>query len=155
MANTEPTPVGFLGAVKLCVLFLFAPARFLELETQDTVDRDSRPTQAQPPDARLRIIRRALIQSLLLVVGSGVAGAGFGLLLGRAFGCASGNAIAWSQAIAAGLLLWGTLFVRGWEIGTWCGVTYTERVNQWLYRALYCVGTAALVMSLVWPQCQR
>ena len=45
-------------------------------------------------------------------------------------------------------MLWGTLFVRGWEIQTYSGVTLVERVNRWLYRALYCSGTALIVASL-------
>lgn len=45
------------------------------------------------------------------------------------------------------------LFIRGWEIQTHAGVTFTERVNQWIYRFLYCAGTTAIVCSLAWPQC--
>ena len=48
----------------------------------------------------------------------------------------------------AGLLLWGTLFVRGYDIQTYGGVTLTERVNQWVYRTMYCAGTALLVCSV-------
>jgi hypothetical protein len=40
------------------------------------------------------------------------------------------------------------LFVRGWDIQTLGGVTLTERVNRWIYRLLYCLGTAAIVTSL-------
>jgi len=60
----------------------------------------------------------------------------------------SGALITASQVFGAGLLLSGTLFVRGWEIQSWSGVTLTERVNQWIYRFLYCTGTAVLIWSL-------
>lgn len=33
------------------------------------------------------------------------------------------------------------------------GVSLTERVNQWIYRTLYCIGTAILVGSLALPAC--
>ena len=52
------------------------------------------------------------------------------------------------QVAAAILLLWGTLFVGGWDIQSWGGVTLTERVNRWLFRFMYCIGTAAVVVSL-------
>ena len=52
------------------------------------------------------------------------------------------------QVLGAALLLWGTLFVRGWEIQSFAGVTLSERVNQWLYRFLYCAGTIVVVWSL-------
>ncbi len=31
------------------------------------------------------------------------------------------------------------------------GATLPERVNQWLYRTLYCVGTALIVWGRAWP----
>jgi hypothetical protein len=49
------------------------------------------------------------------------------------------------------LLLWGTLFVRGWDIQTIGGVTLVERVNHWIYRTLYCLGTAVFIFSLSLP----
>ena len=83
----------------------------------------------------------------------GVFGSGARLILAVLIGCVTTKLISWLQIVGACFLLWGTLFVRGWEIETNCGVTFTERVNQWLYRFLYCVGTAVLVCSLVWTQC--
>lgn len=79
-------------------------------------------------------------------------GLSLGLGIGNSLGCSTPKLIAWLQIAGTCLLLWGTLFVRGWNIQTYGGVTLTERVNQWLYRTLYCVGTAVLVSSLAWPQ---
>ena len=67
--------------------------------------------------------------------------------------CATPGNVAALQVVGASLLLWATLFVRGFEIQTNAGVTLTERVNQWLYRFLYCVGTALIVYSLAFQLC--
>ena len=55
------------------------------------------------------------------------------------------------QIFGATVLLGATLFVRGWDIQSWGGVTLTERVNRWIYRFLYCLGTAVIVASLALP----
>ncbi len=31
-----------------------------------------------------------------------------------------------------------------------CGVTLAERVNQWIYRSLYCLRTGIIICSLIW-----
>ena len=152
MADTRPTPVGFFGAVRLCILLLLAPKRLIEAQDSDAKARNNY-TERVEREHSAHIVRRAFLYSLLLVLLSGAIGYGSGLALGSWQGCATTKFIAWLQIAGACLLLWGTLFVRGWEIETYCGVTFTERVNQWLYRFLYCVGTAILVCSLSWPQC--
>jgi hypothetical protein len=152
MADTRPTPVSFFGAIRLCFLALFAPKKLIELQEQDAKARNNYTTQVEREHSAY-IVRRAFLYSLLLVMLSGAIGFGTGLTLGSLIGCATTKFIAWLQIGGASLLLWGTLFVRGWEIETYCGVTFTERVNQWLYRFLYCLGTAVLVCSLSWPQC--
>jgi hypothetical protein len=152
MADTRPTPVGFFGAVRLCILLLLAPKKLIEAQDSDAKARNNY-TERVEREHSAHIVRRALLYSLLLVLLSGAIGYSSGLALGSWRGCATTKFIAWLQIAGACLLLWGTLFVRGWEIETHCGVTFTERVNQWLYRFLYCVGTAVLVCSLSWPQC--
>ena len=67
--------------------------------------------------------------------------------------CATPGNVAALQVVGASLLLWATLFVRGFEIQTYAGVTLTERVNQWLYRFMYCVGTLLIVYSLAFKAC--
>jgi hypothetical protein len=152
MADTRPTPVSFLTAVRLCVLLLFAPKKLIEAQNKDAIDRNNY-TERVEREHSAYIVRRAFLYSLLLVAFSATIGYGIGLALGAWFSCATTKLISWLQILGACFLLWGTLFVRGWEIETFCGVTFTERVNQWLYRFLYCVGTAVLVCSLAWPQC--
>lgn len=140
--------------MRLCILLLFNPKRFLEAQVQDNAARKNYTGDAiGEPGAY--IVRRALLHSLLLVIASGAIGYGIGVTIGMGYGCAYSRYIMWLQITGACLLLWGTLFIRGWEIETYSGVTLTERVNQWLYRFLYCVGTAIVVFSLAWPQCAK
>lgn len=153
MANTRPTPVGFIKAVSLVWLLLVKPKRFLELQAEDAKALNA-VTNPEKEEGAF-VVRRAFFKSLLLVLSSGAVGYVAGLALGAAKGCASANLVSWLQIVGASLLLWGTLFIRGWEIQTYGGVTFTERVNQWIYRALYCAGTAVLVCSLAWPQCAK
>jgi len=155
MANTNPTPATFWRAARLCALLLFAPQRFQAEEEEDndrlrTADREGRLSRQR---TRAETVRHALAYSGGLVLAAAVAGYLLGLGLGNSLGCSTPKLIAWLQIAGTSLLLWGTLFVRGWDIQTYGGVTLTERVNQWLYRTLYCVGTAILVSSLSWSQC--
>jgi predicted MFS family arabinose efflux permease len=99
---------------------------------------------------RAYAVRRAFWQSLALVLMSALLGYLAGVALGSALGCAPGWAIKGLQIVGAGILLWATLFVRGWEIQSYRGVTLTERVNRWIYRSMYCKGTVVLVASLSW-----
>lgn len=149
MADTRPTKVGFCRAVYLCLLLIFAPRKFLVKEEKDNQTRKSFSGQAESKPSPM-IVRRAFGMSFLLVLLSGLTGYCLGLIVGYLLGFPSDRVMTVLQIIGVSLLLWGTLFVRGWEIQTYCGVTLTERVNYWLYRALYCIGTATLVFSLGW-----
>ena len=153
MANTRPTPVGFVKAACLVWLLLTKPKRFLELQADDSKVLSAVANPEKEEGAL--VVRRAFFKSFLLVLTSGAVGYVAGIAFGVAAGCASSNLISWLQIAGASLLLWGTLFIRGWEIQTYGGVTFTERVNQWIYRTLYCAGTAVLVCSLAWPQCVK
>lgn len=150
MANTTPTPFTFCRAVKLVALLLLRPSCFLELQAEDNavLNEVKNPTRVE---AAL-VVRRALFASLLLVIASAAAGYVLGAL-GARVACARPETVAWLQIVGTSLLLWGTLFIRGWEIQTHGGITLTERVNQWIYRGLYCVGTAVLVSSLTVHAC--
>ena len=151
MADTRPTPVSIVRAVWLCFLLLFAPQRFVKEEQEDNETRRGfvNSSEREHPST---VVRRAFFTSLFLVVASGALGYIVGAIAGG-IACATSRDIARLQIVGACVLLWGTLFVRGWEIQTYSGVALTERVNQWLYRFLYCAGTAALVSSLAWTEC--
>lgn len=153
MADTRPTPISFGRAVWLCLLLLLSPGQFARAEQEDNAARENFTGDSSGGVPSYMVVRRAFFVSLALVVASGV----FGYLVGTIATSvirATSQGIAWLQIIGACVLLWGTLFVRGWEIQTYSGVVLTERVNQWLYRFLYCGGTAVLVGSLAWQQCQ-
>lgn len=156
MADTRPSRISFMRAAHLCVLLLFAPDRFIEAELSERQHNAARGSN----DARGKsghgayVVRRAFFASLVLVLVSAAVGAfaaKFMSILGR---CSTPETSTWLQIAGASLLLWGTLFVRGWEIQTYGGVALTERVNQWLYRALYCAGTSVIVYSLVFVSCR-
>lgn len=153
VADTRPTHVSFLGAIRLCALLLFSPRKFIEAEQRDIDARDNHVGGEKAPHRAL-LVRRAFFTSLFLVVISGGIGWGVATFVSALGRCSTPQTVAWLQVVGAAVLLWGTLFVRGWEIQTYSGVAFTERVNQWLYRFLYCAGTSVIVCSLVLPQCK-
>lgn len=153
MADTRPTPVSFFGAVRLCVLLLARQEDFKRVEREDQTARNNYKDRIEPPH-RADTVRSAFFKSLLLVLGFSALGFAAGRLMHVLGRCATPESITGAQVLGAALLLWGTLFVRGWEIQSFSGVQFTERVNQWLYRGLYCLGTAAIVYSLSFPQCR-
>ena len=154
MADTRPTPVSFLKAIWLCMLLLFHPQRFIAEETKDITARKNY-TDINEPVHRAYIIRRAFIKSLIYVLGSAAIGYMAVNVVHKLGRCSTADTITWLQVVGASLLLWGTLFVRGWEIQSFSGVLFSERVNQWLYRFLYCIGTAIIVYSLAFPLCVK
>jgi hypothetical protein len=149
MADTRPTPVGFWRAVKLCFVTVTNASRMAD---EDRVDEELRRSMGPRPNPSHPAVevRRAFWSSLFLVLLS----LGCGFVAGRAFAAVLGQAdsrtLSALQLVGASLLLWGTLFVRGWSIQTYSGVTLAERVNQWIYRTLYFLGTAMIVCSLAW-----
>ena len=152
MASNIPTPVGFFKAVWLCLLLVFCPNKFIEEEQKDIKARNSYIGE-QSDVPRAKIVRAALFNSLGLVILSGFFGyvfAKIGNLIGF---CSTPGAVILLQVCGASILLWGTLFVRGWEIQSNAGVLFSERVNQWLYRFLYCLGTCIIVFSLFQTAC--
>lgn len=149
MADTRPTPASFTRRIKLCLSGAFAPSKLEAEQALDAALERVGPPGGVPPPVRLF---RAFWISLLSVVLS--AGSGFccGLVV-RSLGCVPSLLISVLQVLGAALLLWGTLFVRGWDIQTLGGVTLTERVNRWLYVVLYCAGTAIVAFSLALRPC--
>lgn len=155
MADNRPTPTSLMRAFVLCVKLILTPER---MEIEERKDDELRKTMSERDTVsthRAVVVRRAFVSSFLLVLASGAVGYGAGTLMGSFHRCATTSTIAWLQIAGASLLLWGTLFIRGWEIQSYGGVTLTERVNQWIYRALYCTGTAVVVYSLAFPACKQ
>lgn len=151
MADTRLTKVGLIRALQLCGFGAFCPQKLIEAERADEEVRRRLPQPPPTQEPTAFKVRHALWASLVWVLCS----IGAGYLAGKAFGTVSGAATAnlsnGLQIFGATILLWATLFVRGWDIQTIGGVTLTERVNRWMYRLLYCLGTAAVVASLALP----
>jgi hypothetical protein len=151
MADTRLKKIGPLRALQLCAYGAFFPKKLVRAEGNDEEARRHLP-QASPPELpRAFKVTRGLWASLAWVIGA----IAVGYLMGKALGMVSGPAptrlVATLQVFGATVVLWATLFVRGWDIQSFGGVTLTERVNRWIYRLLYCLGTAAVVASLALP----
>jgi hypothetical protein len=115
----------FVGAAWECFDAVFRSEKFSEQDAK-----------------RLKPVRRALVNSAGVVFFAVLLGGLVGSLLGGIFGCTTTGITNGLQIVGAGVLLWGTLFVRGWEIQTFGGETLSERVNRWIFRGLYLSGTA-------------
>lgn len=147
MADTRLTKVGPFRALLLCAFAAFCPTRLDGAELADEEARKRLPQPRPPEPPRAFKVRRGLWASLAWVLGS----IAVGYLGGKALGTVISPAprlLTALQIFGATVLLWATLFVRGWDIQSWGGVTLTERVNRWIFRLLYCLGTAAIVASL-------
>jgi hypothetical protein len=144
----EPYKISPMRAV---VLLLFRPRAFVRESVRHDrslrFDRHRRPQRAETT----RRIRVALGWGATLVVLSAAAGALAGLLLSYAFGPPRPMFIAGLQVAAGAILLWATLNYLGWEIQSYKGQNLGEKVNRWIFRGNYCLGTAVLVTSLTWP----
>jgi hypothetical protein len=143
--------IRFYRALYLCILAILFPNKFI-------TEVESYPKESLPPENKYKaifIVTRAFGFSLFLVIIFGGIGYAIGWVWGRTFGCVNLQTILLIQIIGALFLLWGTLFVRGWEIQTWTSVTPIEKVNRWLYRSLCCLGTAIIVFSLVLSPCPK
>ena len=149
MGNSIPTKVHFSQACYYCVLAMFCPSKLEKEQEKDNQLRAKLPKDAVAP-SRSHIVNCAFWNSLVLIILFTLIGGLSGIMLKCFAGQPKSISVTILQAFGALLLLWGTLFVRGFEIQTYDGVTLSERVNQWLYRALYCLGTAIIICSLVW-----
>jgi hypothetical protein len=133
---------------------VFVSPAFLAAEQRNIEIANARRQSSDIAD-RAAKVRRAFWLSALLVaiafavgalVAKGVAAEGYLLIP------------AWQlrlQALSAAVLLWGTVFVRGWDIQTYGGATLTERANRTLYLALYVAGTVLGVFATLCPVLQR
>lgn len=149
----QVTSVSFLRAAYLCALAVLAPARLAELNDADA--KILAPTlDGAISEPSAFVIRRAFWSSLVSVLASVLAGFLVGRVVSSVLGCAPLAAILVLGSAGAGILLWGTLYVRGWQVQTFKGLSLNERVNAWLFRGMYCIGTAVVVWSISWPQCK-
>lgn len=144
MALKQPTTVSFFKGVFLCFLAIVSPASFDAVEQQDNKALEKQPDAAER--YRINAVRRALGGALLSGVSASLVGFILGWPVARIFGHAD-TALTVFAVAGAAVLLWATLAARGWEIATWGNATLTERVNRWIFRGLYWVGTVLLVIA--------
>lgn len=149
MPLKQATAVGPMRAAYLCAVIVFHPSRFEALEREDEAARAG--VTPGPAPSHAVSVQRAFWNSLVLVGAALTVGAAVGALARRFWGPAGPATIVSMQIVAAGILLWATLFLRGWDIQSIGGVTLTERVNQWWFRTAYWTGTAMLAASMMWP----
>ncbi|MGB7540403.1 MAG: hypothetical protein WBM28_00100, partial [Burkholderiales bacterium] len=96
-------------------------------------------------------IRSALFGSFVVVASSVIAAFASGVVLNKMGIAKSAACNVWLQFGGIGVLLWATLArVDPSAIQTYDGGTLPERVDLWLYRSLYVVGSYALALSVSW-----
>lgn len=118
------------------------------------------PDRALPPERfkkfedlaweRTRKIREAFFTALFSTFIAVLAGVVAGTTLGSVAGKPSVITVALLQVVGAAIILAATLAVLGWEIQSYKGQTFPEKVNRWLFRAQYWLGTFIFVVSMAW-----
>jgi hypothetical protein len=137
------TPISTLRKLRLVLLAIFKPVEFQKEE-----EADNKQLEVASPDTSTRVqtIRKAYFESFLLVV-SAVA---VGLFIARLGQMAFAQSQLWITVLAilgTALLLWATVANRGWEIASFATKTLGERLNVWVFRTYYWVGTMCLVAA--------
>jgi hypothetical protein len=132
----------FLMNLTMSIFVVISPKKFLLLLKEDS---------RQDNEYNTMVVFKAFWKSLTIVMLSALIGLIIGCICAHLFSRPTSLTITVIQAMGALLLLWGTLFVRGWQLQTYSGNTEIERVNQFLYRTLYILGTAIYIFSVSWP----
>ena len=158
-----------VNPITLIFLILAFPAKFvrlavkhdvaLELETNQQL-LSTYPNRKLPPDRlsdfeknawnRTKKIRSAIFGSVWSTGVAVILGLLTGYLIDRVAGKPSVAVLSSLQIVAAGIILVATLAFLGWEIQSFKGQTLPEKVNRWLFRTLYWLGTFLFVVSLGW-----
>lgn len=124
MGQKKPIKVSFTLAIKYCWLTIFCPQKLIELEKENSVLLESQENDTEHSAIK---VHKAFLSSFLLIVVFAVLGILIGYMLHYIYGAPSKFSINVLQIFGAGLLLWGTLFVRGFEIQSYACVTLSER----------------------------
>jgi hypothetical protein len=146
MGAKSLTPLSNFKKIKLVWFAIFIPAKFEAEEKKDGILLDAAPTISP---TRVSVVRRSYFESFFHVLSAVFAGclvAFFSQTVGL-------QSKFWVPALAVfgtSLLLWATVAVKGWEIGSFYTATLGERLNVWVFRVLYWVGTACLVAAATW-----
>lgn len=146
MSKVSPS---FTRNVMSAIMLLVRPAAFRAAEHRHNALLNAQDAIARP-EAAARV-RRAFWGSAFTVAFAVAVGVLWVVLVEDA-----GYALipAWQQrlqVLGAGVLLWGTAFVRGWDIQTYGGETLPERANRTLYLLLSFSGTVVGVFATLCP----
>jgi len=137
MEDLKSEKISLLCAVKYCIWVAFCPNK---LEKTEIAKGTSEPS--------VKIITHAFWSSLIFIIASIALGYAIAQLLNWILQGSIDILTRNLQILGAVILLWATLFVRGWDIQTFNGSNITEKVNKWIFRFLYCLGTVIIVTSL-------
>lgn len=135
-----------LNAAKL----IFSSTAFLDAEERNT-EAANAPRKGASIAERAALVRRAFWRSATLVLLAFVVG---GLIAAAMRWVGYALYPRWQlflQAMSAAILLWDTVFVRGWDIQSYGGAMLTERANRTLYLILYVSGTTLDVFATLSP----
>ncbi len=147
MTSPKPTPLSLVQKARLVWLMAVSPEKFIQEEIEDNV-RLNGGGPRQGSDS-IHKVRKDYSSAFLWAVSAMVAGGLSGWALGQLSGASNFWDIAVSLAGGA-ILLWASLALQGWNIQTWDGVTLSERLNQWVFRTLYFIGTTLISAGSVW-----
>jgi hypothetical protein len=155
--------------IKAIFLLLFRPSKFVALSVRHDVALEFRtnkqlleqyPNHQLPPERlkdfediswdKTKKIRTAFRTALCSTTFAVVVGALAGKCAASLFGRPPVAGLSAIQIIGVGTILVATLALLGWEIQSWKGQSLPEKVNGWLFKALYWLGTVLLVFSLSW-----
>jgi hypothetical protein len=155
--------------VRALLALLVSPSRFVRLAVEHAIAQEFKtnkellrayPDRNLPPERRKEferhakertdVIRRALFVAWVSTVLAIILGLLTGGLARILFGKPSAVVSAALQIGAGGIILAATLALLGWEIQSYKGTSLPEKVNRWLFRAQYCLGTTLFVFSFAW-----
>ena len=145
LAHTMRVPL-HLG-ICATILAVFSPRLFLRFEERVTKPRG---IPAASDDNSVRVVSRGFWSAVGIVFVACLFGWLVGLSLCHSAGSPNPRWTAVLQIIGAGTLLLATIYLRGSAIRTFDRDTLIERVDRWIYVAGYFLGTATIVVSLVW-----
>jgi hypothetical protein len=146
----DNVPGGFWFGLRATIFCLVAASRFDELAKSHDTKVNERAKVSSSDIYRSAEVRRAFSTSCLLTTVAVVTGYLSGAFLHCRIGVASTNSSAALQAASASVLLIATLAVVGWKIQSYGGESLVEKVNQWLTRSLFVVGTFCFSVYLGW-----
>lgn len=144
---------------KIAALFLlvFRPRKLIErtnadyqeMNTLEAIQRKQERTQrTTQAEISINQIRSSLFWSFVLVAGAVLAAGVIGRVYFALGGARCQTAEEILQYSGIGVLLWATLGKAGWSIQTLNGDTIPELVNEWVFRALYVLGSFLLALAV-------